>query len=59
MPNGHKFYQMDVNIPNGHKIYKHFPLQDPQKSTQIGIFWFEKKPSGNPGKKAEFLGGNP
>jgi hypothetical protein len=26
IPNGHKLYQMAVNMPNGHKIYKHFPL---------------------------------
>jgi hypothetical protein len=26
------------NIPNGHLIYQHFPLKDPPKFTQIGIF---------------------
>jgi hypothetical protein len=26
------------NTPNGHKVYQHFPLQDPPKFTQIGIF---------------------
>jgi hypothetical protein len=34
--------------PNGHKIYQHFPLLDPPKLSQIGIFGFENKPSGNP-----------
>jgi hypothetical protein len=33
--------------------YKHLPLQDTTKLTQIGIFgfgvWFENLPSGNPG----------
>jgi hypothetical protein len=38
MPNGHKLYQMVVNIPNGHKIYQHFPFQGPPKFIQIGIF---------------------
>jgi hypothetical protein len=32
----------------GQKIYQHRPLQDPRKFTQILIFWFENKPSGNP-----------
>jgi hypothetical protein len=31
-----------------HKIYQHLRLQDPSKFTQIWIFWFENKPSGNP-----------
>jgi hypothetical protein len=29
---------MAVKRPNGNKIYHHFPLQDLQKFTQIGIF---------------------
>jgi hypothetical protein len=28
---------------------KYLPVQDPPKFTQIWIFWFENKPSGNPG----------
>jgi hypothetical protein len=28
----------DQKIPNGRKIYQHYPLQDPPKFTQIGIF---------------------
>jgi hypothetical protein len=31
--------------------YTFFPLQGPQKLTQIGIFGLKKIPSGNPGKK--------
>jgi hypothetical protein len=45
VPNDHKIYQnatkytkWSENIPNGHKIYLHFPLQDPPKLTQIGVF---------------------
>jgi hypothetical protein len=26
------------NWPNGHKIYRHLPLQDPPKFTQIGVW---------------------
>jgi hypothetical protein len=48
IPNGNKKYQIAKNIPNGHKIYQHLPFQDPPKFTQIGIFWFENMPSGNP-----------
>jgi hypothetical protein len=29
---------MAVNRPNGHEIYQDFPLQDPPKFIQIGIF---------------------
>jgi hypothetical protein len=45
IPNDHKIYQMAIkyfqwpkNRPNGHKIYEHFPLHDPPKFIQIGIF---------------------
>jgi hypothetical protein len=42
-------YQMVITyIPNGHKIHQHFPIQGPPKITQIGDFWYEKKPSGSP-----------
>jgi hypothetical protein len=33
-----KYFQWQLNRPNGHKIYQDFPLQDPPKFTQIGIF---------------------
>jgi hypothetical protein len=36
------------NIPNGHKIFQHLPSKGPPKFTQIGIFGFENKPSGDP-----------
>jgi hypothetical protein len=39
---------MAKNIPNGNKIYQHLPFKRPPKFTQIWIFWFENKPSGNP-----------
>jgi hypothetical protein len=37
-----------LNIPSDRKIYQYFPLPGPPKFTQIGIFWFENIPSGNP-----------
>jgi hypothetical protein len=53
--NDHKIYQMATNYAkwpqnrtNGHKTYQQLPLQGPSKFTQIGIFWFENIPSGNP-----------
>jgi hypothetical protein len=30
-------------------MYQDFTLQDPPKFTQNWDFWFENKPSGNPG----------
>jgi hypothetical protein len=49
--NGGKYTKWPQNIPNGHyiipirpignKIYQHFPLQDPTKITEIGIFGLE------------------
>jgi hypothetical protein len=33
-----KYFQWPYNRPNGHKLNQHFPLQDPPKFTQIGIF---------------------
>jgi hypothetical protein len=33
-----KYTKWPHNIPNGHKINQQFPLQDPPKFTQIGIF---------------------
>jgi hypothetical protein len=38
VPNGHKIYNVTVNITNGHKIYQHCPFQGPPKYTQIGLF---------------------
>jgi hypothetical protein len=32
--------------------YAMISLQDTPKFTQTGIFWFENKPSGNPGCRA-------
>jgi hypothetical protein len=32
-------------------MYHHLPLQDPPKFTQIWIFGFENKPSGNPAEQ--------
>jgi hypothetical protein len=57
VPNEHKMYQMVIkypkcpyNIPNGRKIYPFFNLM-PSKIYPNWEFWFENKPSGNPGKK--------
>jgi hypothetical protein len=33
-----KYTKWSQNIANGRKMYQHFPLQDPSKFTQIGIF---------------------
>jgi hypothetical protein len=33
-----KYTKWPQNIPNGHKIYRHLPLQDTPRFTQIGIF---------------------
>jgi hypothetical protein len=50
-----KLKKLPLNIPNGRKsrpdvdkIDQCHPLRDPPKFTQIGDFWFEKIPSGNP-----------
>jgi hypothetical protein len=48
-----KYTQWPLNITNGHKIYQHLPFKGPPKFDQIWDFWFENKPSGNPG--AEIL----
>jgi hypothetical protein len=46
-----KYPNCQSNIPNGHKIYQHFPIYGPPKFTQIVIFGFENKPSGNPAQQ--------
>jgi hypothetical protein len=33
-----KYFQWPLNRPNGQNICQDFPLQDPQKFSQIGIF---------------------
>jgi hypothetical protein len=54
--NDHKLYQSAINctkwpqnFPNGRKIYQHLPFKGRPKFAQIWDFWFENKPSGNPG----------
>jgi hypothetical protein len=49
IPKRGKMYQITIkyikwpqNISNGHKIYQQFPLQDPPKFTQIGIFGLKR-----------------
>jgi hypothetical protein len=37
------------NIPNSQKNYQQLSFKGPPKFTQIWDFWFENKPSGNPG----------
>jgi hypothetical protein len=60
IPNDQKMYQKDIrytkwllNIPNGHKIYQHFTFQGPPKFYQNWYFWFQKKPSDNPGWRGQ------
>jgi hypothetical protein len=56
IPNDHILYKMAVkyarlpwNRPNGNNMYKHFPVQDIPKFTQIGISGLKIYiPSGNP-----------
>jgi hypothetical protein len=36
-----KYFQWPHNRPNDHKIYQDFPLQEPPKFTQFGIFGFK------------------
>jgi hypothetical protein len=38
VPKRENISKWPTDISNGHKIYKHFPLQDPPKVTQIKIF---------------------
>jgi hypothetical protein len=45
VPNEHTMYQMVIkypkwqsNVPIGHNIFKHFPIRDLEKISQIGIF---------------------
>jgi hypothetical protein len=47
-PNGHEIYPKPSYISNGHIKYQSFQFQGLPKFTQIGNFWFESKPSGNP-----------
>jgi hypothetical protein len=63
IPKREKIYQISTNYTNcpwnltkdrkmdqvSINLYQHLPLQDPPKFTQIWDFWFENKPSGNPG----------
>jgi hypothetical protein len=56
-----KYTKMAIEVPNGYKftkrqlkyqmaINKRKKLNSgPEKYTQIGTFWYESKPSGNPG----------
>jgi hypothetical protein len=54
-PNEHKMYQIVINNPNVRKIFQMvikyiniFQFKALKNLTQIRIFWFENKPSGNP-----------
>jgi hypothetical protein len=50
LQNYHKYTKWPKNIPNGCKTDQHFPFKDTPKFTQNLNFWFENKPSGNPGQ---------
>jgi hypothetical protein len=43
-----------INIPNGHQIWSTFSNLGPSKVYPNWDFWFEKKPSGNPGLSSKF-----
>jgi hypothetical protein len=55
--NGHKIYQMDANNQNGRKCLEWllkmptFSIPKPFKICLNWIFWYENRPSGNPGTK--------
>jgi hypothetical protein len=40
---------MAIKYSKWSKIYQHLPFKGPPKLSQIWDFWFENKPSGNPG----------
>jgi hypothetical protein len=42
-------YKKPLYIQNSQENTNLFPSEGPRKFTQIWDFWFEKKPSGNPG----------
>jgi hypothetical protein len=44
-----KYKKWPQTTPNGHKIYQHFPFKGPPKIHPNWDFWYESKPSGNPG----------
>jgi hypothetical protein len=48
IPNGNKIYKVVVKWTNLPENIQHISLQETPKLTQIGIFWFENIPSGNP-----------
>jgi hypothetical protein len=50
LPNGHKIYQITLNIQNYQKmVYKHFPFYvRPSKIYPNWDFWLKNKTSGNP-----------
>jgi hypothetical protein len=50
-----KYTKWPKHIPNGQKIHQHFSFQGTPKFTQIGIFWLETIPSGNPAVKICFV----
>jgi hypothetical protein len=46
-----KYTKWPQNIPNDHKIYQHFLFYiRPSKIYPNWDFWFENRPSGNPGR---------
>jgi hypothetical protein len=47
--NGHKLYQMAVKYSKWSKYILTFSIPRPSKIYPNWVFWFENKPSGNPG----------
>jgi hypothetical protein len=48
IPNSNEIYQNGNKVPNDPEIYQIF-MPSPSKIYQNWPFWFENKPSGNPG----------
>jgi hypothetical protein len=55
IPNGHKLYQMVVNYSKWWQSMTTFSSPRPSKFYPNWDFWFENKPSGNPGWEFEKL----
>jgi hypothetical protein len=54
-PNGYKMYQMAVSYSEWPKNIPTFFIIRPWKIYPNLYFWFEKKPSGNPGSRNRIL----
>jgi hypothetical protein len=48
LPNVYEKCKIALKFSSGHTMRQPSPFQGPPKFSQIGIFWLEKIPSGNP-----------